>query len=139
VLDEHFLKSVELSIGAEHAANYLSRQLRRRAGAAARRAPKQVITISIVDSCFIAYFQSFHESFLRVHQKLCDNSKEVWYSPYFQAGECVYRFETFSDAKNKKDVPIASGSLVVLKTGDMCVVLPPFLATFKQENHVGSS
>ena len=85
--DERLLDSAELTIGAEQAANYLSRQLRRRVGAATRRAPKQVITIPIVDSGFRVYFQSLHESCLWVHQKLCDESKEVWYSPYFQAGE----------------------------------------------------
>ena len=139
VIDERLLDSVEISIGATHVANYLSTQLRRRVGAAARRAPKQVITIPVVDSSFRAYFQSLEESCLWVHQKTSDESKEVWYSPYFQAGECLSRFETFDNSKNKQGVPIAAGSVVVFKAGDMCVLLPPFLATFKQEKNAGTT
>ncbi len=130
MIDERLLVSIDLSIGGSHVANYLSKQLRRRVGAAARRAPKQVITIPIVDCSFRAYFKSFEESCLSVHQKTLDKSKEVWYSPYYQAGECLARFEAYNDSKNKQSVPIAAGSVVVFKAGDMCVLLPPFLATF---------
>jgi hypothetical protein len=66
-------------------------------------------------------------------------SGEMWYSPYFQAGEYLARFENFSNSKDVKDVPIAAGSLVVFKAGDMCVLLPPFLATFKQEKNAGQT
>ena len=84
VLDERFWDSLELSIGAEHALNYLSRQLRKRVGAAARRAPKQLISIPIVDSGFRTYFQALQESGLWFHQKQRDESKEVWYSPFLR-------------------------------------------------------
>jgi hypothetical protein len=90
-----------------------------------------------VDYRFQEYFQSFQESGLWVHKKQRDQRSEVWFSPYFQVGECLARFERYNDSKNAKEVPIAAGSVVVFKAGDMCVLLPPFLATFKQETHAG--
>ena len=137
VPDERLLDSTELTIGAKQAANYISRQLRRRVGAAARRAPKQVITIPIVDSGFHAYFVSFQESCLWVHQKLCNESKEVWYSPYFQAGECLSRFETFNDSKNKENVPIVAGSLSSSKQGTCASSFLLFLRLSNKRRTVG--
>jgi len=64
-------------------------------------------------------------------------SGEMWCSTYFQAGEYLSRFENFSNSKDTKGIPIAAGSLVVFKAGDMCVMLPSFLATSKQEMSAG--
>jgi hypothetical protein len=139
VPDEWFLYSVELSTGAEHAAIFLWRQLRGRVGAPAHRAPKHVITIPIAKYGFRAYFQFFQEFCLWSHENLCNEIKNAWYSPYFQVGESLSWFETFNDGKKEKDALIAASSLAVLKAGEICVLLPPFLTTFKQEKKDGNT
>ena len=61
----------------------------------------------------------------------------MWFSPYFQSRECLARFESYNDSKNAKDVPIAASSVVAFKAGVVCVLLPTYLATFKQETNAG--
>ena len=43
------------------------------------------------------------------------------------------RFEDFHDSKDASGVTVPAGSIVVFKLGDYCVLLPPFIATFKYE------
>ena len=85
VLDERSLDSLDLSVGAADASNYVSRQLRRRDDVAARCAPKQVISMPLVYCGYQSYFESFQESCLWVRKEMPDESGEMWYSPYFQA------------------------------------------------------
>ena len=118
VVDDRHFDTVSLSAGAQEAANFLSRQLRKRVGTAARRAPKQLVTIALVSSEFRAFFESFEKSCLWIRKKQKDDRTEIWYSPYFQVGETIARFEDFHDSKDKNGVTIAAGSIVVFKTGD---------------------
>jgi hypothetical protein len=62
-----------------------------------------------------------------------DDRTEIWYSPYFQAGKIVARFEDFHDPKDANSAIIAAGSFIVFKAGGCCVLLPSFITTFKHE------
>ena len=137
VVDERHFDHVSLPEGAQQAANFLSRQLRKRVGTAARRAPKQIVSIPLVDSEFRLFFKSFEKSCLWIRKMQSDDRTQIWYSPYFQAGETVARFEDFHDSKDSNGVTVAAGSIVVFKAGDCCVLLPPFIAAFKHEMDAG--
>ncbi len=69
VVDERHFDYVSLSEGAQEAVNFLSRQLRKRVGIAACRAPKQIVTIALVNSEFRAFFESLEKSCLWIHKK----------------------------------------------------------------------
>jgi hypothetical protein len=59
--------------------------LSRRVEVAARRAPKHILSIPLVDCSYRSYFASFKNSCLWVRKEKPNEGGEMWYSQYFPA------------------------------------------------------